>query len=351
MQDKTELLERAIGCLLAGAAGDALGAPVEFMGREEIQRRFGTGGISDYAPAYGGVGCITDDTQMTLFTAEGCLRTLHHEARYDTQDSGKILRNAYLRWFTTQTSGVADPQTDGDSWLLHQPALFSRRAPGNTCLSALGRIGGERNNSKGCGGIMRVAPCGILHLNQPLLAFHLGSRAARLTHGHSTGYLSAGVFAALIAELMVGKSLTAACDTARKILVDLPAHDETLRAMDAARRAAADKIPPDKAIPTLGEGWVAEEALAISLYCTLRAESLEEGIITAVNITGDSDSTGAIAGNLLGTLYGVRAIPPRWLDTLELRDVIEMVARDLVCVPDMDSPIQDEKWLARDPAR
>ena len=350
MQDKTERLERAMGCLLAGGAGDALGAPVEFLDRQAIQRRFGTDGIRDYAPAYGSVGCITDDTQMTLFTAEGCLRALHHAARYGVEDSGDILRKAYLRWRATQTSGTRERQKDGDSWLLQHSELYSRRAPGNTCLSALDRRGGERNNSKGCGGIMRVAPCGILHVGQPSLAFHLGSQAAKLTHGHPTGYLSAGVFAVLIAELMAGKSLTAACDTARKILVGLPAHDETLRALDSAQRAATNGVSPDKAIPALGEGWVAEEALAISLYCALQAKSLEEGIVTAVNITGDSDSTGAIAGNLLGALYGVRAIPQRWLAALELREVIETVARDLVCMPDFNNSVQGEEWLLRYPA-
>lgn len=65
---------RFLGCLLGGAAGDALGAPVEFMSRAEILRRFGPKGIAQYAPAYGGLGTITDDTQMTLFTAEGLIR-------------------------------------------------------------------------------------------------------------------------------------------------------------------------------------------------------------------------------------------------------------------------------------
>ena len=66
--------ERYQGCLLGGAVGDALGAPVEFMRRSEIIREFGPHGITDLAPAYGKLGAITDDTQMTLFTAEGALR-------------------------------------------------------------------------------------------------------------------------------------------------------------------------------------------------------------------------------------------------------------------------------------
>jgi ADP-ribosylglycohydrolase len=350
MHNKNNLLDRAIGCLLGGAAGDALGAPVEFIDRAEILRRFGPAGIRQYAPAYGGIGKITDDTQMTLFTAEGCLRARHHSMKYGVDNSEDILRNAYMRWLHTQTSAALREHGSVDSWLLKQSALFSRRAPGNTCLSALSRKGGERNNSKGCGGIMRVAPCGILHPNDPLEAFNLGSLAAKLTHGHPTGYLSAGVFAALIAMLMDGQSLERAADTAREILIRFPEHKETLHALDAARAMACQGEMPEKAIPILGEGWVAEEALAISLYCALSAESLENGVVMAVNITGDSDSTGAITGNLLGALYGASAIPGQWLNPLELKEVIEALACDMVQIPDFEPDADKNQWFGRYPA-
>lgn len=350
MHNKNNLLDRAIGCLLGGAAGDALGAPVEFVDRAEILRRFGPAGIRQYAPAYGGTGKITDDTQMTLFTAEGCLRARHHSMKYGVDNSADILRNAYMRWLHTQTSVVPKEHGAIGSWLLTQSALFSRRAPGNTCLNALGRKGGERNNSKGCGGIMRVAPCGILNPNDPFGAFNLGSLAAKLTHGHPTGYLSAGVFAALIALLMGGQSLERAADAVREILIGFPEHEETLFALDAARRMAHRGEMPEKAIPMLGEGWIAEEALAISLYCALRAESLEDGVVMAVNITGDSDSTGAITGNLLGALHGVAAIPGQWRDLLELKEVIEAVACDLVQRPNSDRDADENGWFGRYPA-
>jgi ADP-ribosylglycohydrolase len=74
---------------------------------------------------------------------------------------------------------------------------------------------------------------------------------------------------------------------------------------------------------------VAEEALAIALYCALVAPNLEEAVVLAVNHSGDSDSTGAIAGNLCGALYGADSIPARWLDPLELRDAITAMADDL----------------------
>ena len=66
--------DRVRGALLAGAVGDALGAPVEFMIRPDIFRQFGSEGIGDYVLYAGRLGAITDDTQMTLFTAEGLLR-------------------------------------------------------------------------------------------------------------------------------------------------------------------------------------------------------------------------------------------------------------------------------------
>lgn len=350
MNHQMDLHNRATGCLLAGAAGDALGAPVEFMDRPDILRRFGPAGVRDFVPAYGGIGKITDDTQMTLFTAEGCLRARHHVITHGVDDTTACIGRAYQRWLLTQTSAAPVRPDSTDSWLLHQPALFARRAPGTTCMSALSRKGAERNNSKGCGGVMRVAPCGILHPNEPLQAFNLGSASAKLTHGHPTGYLTAGVFAAVIAGLVAAKPLAKAVDAARRILVGFPDHQETLQAMEMAIRMAAHGELPHRAIPVLGEGWIAEEALGIALYCALIAENLEEGVIMAVNINGDSDSTGAMTGNLLGALYGMAAIPPRWLEDLELREVIETAAGDLVAVTGLDPHAGEKGWLARYPA-
>ena len=85
---------------------------------------------------------------------------------------------------------------------------------------------------------------------------------------------------------------------------------------------------PEKA-ESLGQGWVAEECLGTGLYCALVAGSFEEGVVLAVNHGGDSDSTGAVAGNVLGTLHGRAAIPARWLDQLELRAAIEDLAEDM----------------------
>lgn len=341
MTNQAQQINRSVGCLLGGAVGDALGAPVEFSSKPEIIKRFGIKGVRDFVFAYGRVGAITDDTQMTLFTAEGCLRAITHGTTAGADDQTNLIRHAYMRWLMTQGSKGESP-VERNGWLIEQDELFSRRAPGNTCLSALRRDGAERNDSKGCGGIMRVAPCGILHAGDPDKAFKLGLEAAKLTHGHPTGYLAAAVFAAIIAELVVGKTLESAIEASRAILIRSSNHEETLNALDAAVRRAHAKEKSETAIPALGEGWIAEEALAISVYCALMAGNLEEGIITAVNITGDSDSTGAITGNLLGAIYGASVVPSRWLEQLELRDVIETVAQDLILLPLAD--VRNAEW-------
>jgi ADP-ribosylglycohydrolase len=99
--------------------------------------------------------------------------------------------------------------------------------------------------------------------------------------------------------------------------------------LDQAVTLSKSDLPHHDAIKKLGEGWVAEEALAISVYCALVAETLEQAIVLAVNHDGDSDSTGAITGNILGVMLGTNVIPERWLEPLELRVVIEEVASDL----------------------
>ncbi len=121
------LADRVEGCLLAGACGDALGAPVEFMRLPEIQRRYGHGGIRDFAPVYGRTGAITDDTQMALFTLEGLLRA--HVGRHERGNGDVVSRvhAAYKRWLRTQIEPYLAFFEDEDGWLIRH-RTFGRRA-------------------------------------------------------------------------------------------------------------------------------------------------------------------------------------------------------------------------------
>jgi ADP-ribosylglycohydrolase len=318
------------GCLLGGAVGDALGAAIEFDNLAKIRRRFGPAGLRDYAPAYGREGAVTDDTQMTLFTAEGLIRALHRFEGRGIASASAVVYHAYMRWLETQ-GGPVPESISGCGWLLGHRTLHERRAPGPTCLSALRswRMGSRReplNDSKGCGGAMRIAPVGLIAATDP---FELGCDLAAITHGHPTGYIAAGFLAQLLHELAAGATLPAAVDRAQAVLTSAPGHEETLAAVKRAVTLAKKGKATPEAIESLGGGWVAEEAVAIGLFAALVAKDFAHGVLFAVNHGGDSDSTGSIAGNILGLIHGEAAIPTRWLERLELRDLIAEVARDL----------------------
>ncbi len=260
--------QRFTGCLLGGAVGDALGAPVEFMRRAEILDRFGPQGITRYAPAYGGTGMITDDTQMTLFTAEGLLRAWVRGCMRGISTYSGVTAHAYLRWLQTQGERPACDIVSGQEnpgWLFGHKALHHRRAPGNTCLAALREMkflgDAAVNDSKGCGGVMRVAPVGLFawrlkRQDGQAEAFRLATELAALTHGHPSGSLSAGALAVMIFVLADGGTLPAALDAARACLRKRERHEETLHAIDQAQALARQGCRMKQRLPVLGKaGW------------------------------------------------------------------------------------------------
>ncbi len=335
------------GCLLGGAVGDALGAPVEFMSLVEIRERFGAIGIVDYTTAFERPGSITDDTQMTLFTADGLLRGHVKRSLDGHANVAELVAHAYQRWLGTQGTPAPLIDATGDQgWLIEQRELFAKRVPGHTCLAALAAmpsLGAKaRNDSKGCGGVMRVAPVGLYCAREPgasdaraaRRAFDLGCELAGLTHGHPTGQVAAGAFAALVALLAREWEPDDAIEEVLPLVLRRPLGTETGSAIGRAVALAHEGQPTADKIGSLGEGWVAEEALAIAIYATLATPDFTSGVLLAVNHSGDSDSTGAMAGNLIGALRGVDNVPRKWLSEVELGSSIAAIADDLVTYPD-----------------
>ncbi len=322
-------LSRIRGCLLGGAVGDALGAAIEFDRLPAIRSKYGPAGLTDYAPAYGRLGAITDDTQMTLFTAEGLIQAAARMEGKGIAHPTSMIYHAYLRWLDTQGTPVSVSGTTTGG-LIEEEGLRHRRAPGNTCLSALmsGQMGTPDrplNNSKGCGGVMRVAPIGLV-IADP---FEMAVDVAAITHGHPSGYFSSGAFAVMLQQLMKGDTVRAAVEAGLRSLGGVAGADETRAALRGAIELTQRPDPSPEKVESLGGGWVAEEALAITVYCALVAEGFEEAVLLAVNHSGDSDSTGSLVGQLLGTHSGIESIPQQWLDRLELHDLIDGVAHDL----------------------
>lgn len=391
IQRKNRLKDCLRGSLMAGAAGDALGYPVEFMSRNAILSRYGNKGITQFELDQDGKALVSDDTQMTLFTANGMLMGV---TRGCMRGIGgwpeQYVDGAYIDWYYTQTGRLKDFCTRDDyhyTWLRDLPELAHRRAPGTTCMSACESLihnNEPNNNSKGCGGIMRVAPMGLFaaafESNQGRCLYNTkglamaGATIAKTTHLHPLGYLPAALMTLLIARVVpfspeeVKFSIVEIVNDGLDILMQMEGDDncadkEFLKriTMEAVRLAQSD-VPDDKAIRQLGEGWTADEAWAISLFCVIRhIDSMKDAIIAAVNHDGDSDSTGSITGNIMGAIYGYEAIKKEHLfcpggkkfeDTIELSNIILALADDLYsgCIISEYDPIdtpEKKQWEER----
>ncbi len=374
------------GCLMAGAAGDALGYTVEFMGRDAILAKFGSDGITQFELDRSGKASVSDDTQMTLFTANGMLMglTCGYMRGVGGAPEGYV-RYAYLDWYYTQ--GRKDEERRIPcTWLRDLPELAHRRAPGNTCLSACEAMLNFRevkNNSKGCGGIMRVAPmallaAGYLSREQPFYSVArmdtAGAEIARVTHKHPLGFLPAAMLTHLLYKLVPLTVQTACAEFEQIARETVGSLDEiyrgefdedkqyltrlTLQAIELATNNREDA----ENIRRLGEGWVAEETWAIALYCALRhKDSVRDALIAAVNHDGDSDSTGSVCGNIMGAIYGYRALKRQNLfcphgkafeETLELSNITLALADDLYtgCIIREYAPIdtpEKQQWYGR----
>lgn len=171
---------------------------------------------------------------------------------------------------------------------------------------------------------MRAAPFAFA-VKDP---FEFGCDAAAITHSHPSGHLAAGALTQIIGDIYEGGDLRPAVERAIETLSEIEDGDEVETALRSALRVSENGASSYH-VELLGQGWVAEEALAISVYCALVAEDFRHGVLLAVNHSGDSDSTGSITGQILGTQRGIEAIPPDWIEGLEEREVVERVANDL----------------------
>ena len=351
--------DRALGCMVGGAVGDALGYAVEFKQWAEIERLYGSRGITRYCLSSSGKALISDDTQMSLFTGTGIL--LGMTRAYMRGIMGRLdtyCPFTYLDWLHTQEWKSRGSDSSVHSWLMDVPELYSRRHPGNTCLTALRDLEAGKavvNDSCGCGGVIRTAPIAILTYLHSYKDGDLSScdmvaaEAARITHKHPLGFLPSAVLNDIIMQIMSraaddGDRLGCVVEKAAERLPGIYSEEDgktygelwprevsrLQEILSVAEDLANTDLPDHVAIERIGGGWTGHEALAIAVYSALKhKDSFEDAIVSAVNHSGDSDSTGAVCGNIIGTLLGRKAIPEYYTKDLELLDVIEEMGTDL----------------------
>ncbi len=287
---------QAQSMMLGLALGDALGYVTEFKSLPEIKAIYGPQGILHPPdPAL-----YSDDTQMTIALAEGVL------------DAGI---NAPLDELMTAIGRrFAD-------WAHTAPD----RAPGKTCLTGAHNLARGVHwresgvaQSKGCGAAMRVAPLGYLYQHQPERLREVAQASSLLTHGHPTAVASALAAAYLVRLALDG---VAPAEYMQRIMAVCDGLSDEL---DAAILRVGHVLgwgSEESAMRHIGEGWIAEEAVALALYCVLRyPDDYAACVRRAANSDGDSDSVACIAGGIAAARAGVLdALPAPWIRSAENR--------------------------------
>ncbi|MBN1848323.1 MAG: ADP-ribosylglycohydrolase family protein [Deltaproteobacteria bacterium] len=309
-------LDKAKGMIYGLAIGDALGRPTEFLKLPQIKAKYGNNGIHDLPdPAL-----FTDDTQMSVAIAEALIRA----GEKDIESIMVTVKDEFIKWY-------------------HSPENI--RAPGRTCLTGVAKM--EQGihwcdsgvaTSKGCGSAMRAAPIGYLYQNDPDKLREVAHATGICTHGHPTAD-AACIGAAYLVKLaldgiepqdMIPKLLQFTAGVSREF-------DEAIKkvgeCMEQESSLPISPIPLFAVSPipvALGEGWIGEEAVGLSLYCFLRyPENFEKVIIRGANTNGDSDSIACIGGSISGAFLGIDAIPKSWIQRIEKTEYLDDIATKL----------------------
>lgn len=351
--------ERVLGCMLAGAAADSLAGPIEFLNWHQIADRYGDGGLDHHVPLHGTLGAITDETQMTLFTAEALLRVRTQGANWKPIRPTLILTNAYRRWLRTQRHIGPDPAhfDTAPGWLMDVKELWVERSPDKVTLQALkqkyiGTPETRSNDAKGSAGVARATLAGMFEALDP---YRAGCEIAAATHGHPASIVSGGLWAHILYYVMGGHTIRQGAwygmiraeQTLGYELVEGTLRFAMQRA-DEVRYAGV--VPMWMDVEALGSGHLAPEALAMAVFLAScfpepTMEAFETAVKCAINHGGNSTIVGMMTAQLLGAMHGPSIIPPRWLEHLELRDVITQMAEDVAT-----EYIDERPWKQRYPA-
>lgn len=290
MNANDALRDRYRGVLLGKAVGDALGATVEFMSRDAIQREYGElrdiiGGGWLKLPA----GEITDDTQMAICIA----RSIVERQGFDAADVSRH----FVAWYRSNPPDIGNTTVhalrqlaDGIPW---------QEAGKNTHQAMRPR---DASN----GSVMRCAPVAMLERLDPELNRHHSVDSSRITHANPLCTEGCVVLNAAIATLLNEPNADPVT-----VAGSVAASAEMLKALDEISRHSAE---------TLDAGGYVLSTIQSALWAVTSHSTLEDAVVAAVNLGQDADTTGAVAGALAGAKWGASAIPERWLDVLIPRD-------------------------------
>ncbi|HIH95036.1 TPA: ADP-ribosylglycohydrolase family protein [Methanosarcina acetivorans] len=304
MEDALNIENKLRGYLFGTACADALGRPVERLTLEQIRGKYGEDGILEFPPE----SPWTDDTQLMLVLARGLLNGAELEL---PRLMDKIAEELIL-WLDEPDLG-AGATTRGAALNLRDGIPWS--------MSGI--------NSKTCGSLMRVGILGFIFQNDPEKLIKAASLSGRITHSHPTADAAsiAGAYAVKLA--LDGVAPEDMFLPLLKVIEGIS--DEFTEAFKGSYEIAHSNLSDEEALQKIGQGWYADETFALSYFCILRyPDDYKKAVQTAVNITGDSDSVGSVAGGILGARLGIEAVPTSWVKALKEKEKLEGMVMPLL---------------------
>ena len=294
--------DRILGGLWGSLVGDALGVPVEFKDRATVQadpvtdmRGFG----SHKQPA----GTWSDDGALTLCTVDSLLLS-----EFDTQDMGM----RFVRWMNDELWTATGVVFDVGGATADALMRIAQGAPAE-------HAGGRDEFSNGNGSLMRILPV-LLRFSGVATDQFVSrvERASAITHGHARSKMACALCGMVVRQLLLGNKPDAALQSARS---EFAGYYEGAADFTQFRRLLQDplgELPEGEIVST---GYVLH-TLHASLWSLLTTSSFEDCVLRAVNLGGDTDTTGCVAGGLAGVCYGLNAIPERWIQSLARHDEV-----------------------------
>lgn len=297
-----DIFEKYKGCIFGLAVGDAIGYPLEFLTKKEIEQKFPflrEGEIQEFQIF--DINKYSDDTQMSLAISNALLNS----GSDNIEEIMKNISEGFINWYY-------DPENN--------------RAPGNTCLAGVRNLikglswkQSGIKNSIGCGSAMRTAPIGLAYYNNLDKLKEVAKASAIITHNSPIAIASAIGNAYLIARAVNGEDYKSSLDD----LIDFTRGISEEFTSKLYQTKEVLHLTPSKAYKILGAGFKGHEAIAISLYSLINSGlNYRKGIITAINHDGDSDSTGCITGGIIGAYIGYEKIPKEFLRKLENQELL-----------------------------
>lgn len=293
-----DILARVRGSLVGVGIGDALGATLEFMTKDEIKHIYGLhtellgGGYWDLSP-----GEVTDDTAMTIAVAQGILA--------DSTNPVLSIANNFTQWLKTK------PKDIGKICKIVLEEGTKKGTSLETEWLAIAENAHIRSGqrSAGNGSLMRTIPLVLGYFRDRDLMISLAQRVSALTHFDN----------------IVENCIMYYCDIVRTVLLGGNLHTVLLQAEQKAP-FVLDLLTP---VEQLNASGYVVNTLQTALTCAYQSHSFEEALVKAVNLGGDTDTIGAVTGGLVGAYYGDYSIPPRWIERLEVKDELLLLAENL----------------------